>query len=145
MDEKCQSKDLRIAIIGAGISGLFAAHALKCLGYNHITVFEANETVGGRIHTKEINGGAIFSAVQHRTGRIFGRLCTVAGIVDRLAAFWDRWDNLEQCGKSQQMSCKCPGQSGRSLYTDRSVGAWKSEFVLDAATACNSGSVVDVL
>ncbi len=66
--EKAQnqnSKDQKIAIIGAGISGLTAAHTLKKLGYDNITIFEANDRVGGKVHTVEIDGyiyelGAVF-------------------------------------------------------------------------------------
>ena len=61
-----QSKDRSIAIIGAGISGLTAAHALKKSGYNNITIFEAGDYIGGRINSMEVDGevfetGAVFS------------------------------------------------------------------------------------
>ncbi len=60
-----QSKDLRIAIIGAGIAGLTAAHTLKKFGYNNVVIFESGNQAGGKIHTLEIDGciyecGAIF-------------------------------------------------------------------------------------
>lgn len=59
------SKDLRIAIIGAGIAGLTAAHTLKKFGYNNVIIFESEDRAGGKIHTLEIDGfiyecGAIF-------------------------------------------------------------------------------------
>ena len=59
------SKDLKIAIIGAGISGLTAAHTLKKFGYNNVTIFESGAEAGGKIHTLEMDGhlyelGAIF-------------------------------------------------------------------------------------
>ncbi|MDA5561768.1 FAD-dependent oxidoreductase [Exiguobacterium sp. MMG028] len=41
-----------IAIIGAGVSGLYAALQLQQKGYD-VTVFEARERVGGRIFTKD--------------------------------------------------------------------------------------------
>ncbi len=50
------SRDFKIAIIGAGISGLTAAHTLKKLGYNDITLFEARDRVGGKVHTLEKDG-----------------------------------------------------------------------------------------
>ncbi|RYF35581.1 MAG: NAD/FAD-binding protein [Comamonadaceae bacterium] len=42
----------RVAIVGAGISGLAAAHALH--GSAHITLFEASDYFGGHAHTVDI-------------------------------------------------------------------------------------------
>jgi len=39
-----------IAVIGAGLAGLCAAYELRGLGYD-VTVFEARERVGGRVHS----------------------------------------------------------------------------------------------
>ena len=39
-----------VAVIGAGISGLTAAYNLKKLGYT-VTIFEANDRVGGKIQS----------------------------------------------------------------------------------------------
>lgn len=41
----------RIAIIGAGIAGLAAAHKLYANGFNDVIVLEATDRIGGRIHT----------------------------------------------------------------------------------------------
>lgn len=65
-------KDIKIAIVGAGISGLAAAHALKKLGYKNITIFEARDRVGGQIYTIKKDGylyelGAIFTLEQFKT------------------------------------------------------------------------------
>lgn len=43
--------DPTIAIVGAGASGLMAAHTLARLGYTHVTVFEQNDRVGGKVHS----------------------------------------------------------------------------------------------
>jgi monoamine oxidase len=40
-----------IIIIGAGISGISAAHKLHQYGFKHITILEARNRIGGRIHT----------------------------------------------------------------------------------------------
>ncbi len=41
----------KIAIIGAGIAGLSAARALFAGGLQNLTIFEAANRIGGRIHT----------------------------------------------------------------------------------------------
>jgi len=47
-----QELHLNIAIIGSGISGLAAAHALK--GQAHVTLFEAGDYFGGHTHTVDV-------------------------------------------------------------------------------------------
>lgn len=42
-------------VIGAGVAGLAAAVRLACNGYK-VTVFEANDFIGGKINSKTING-----------------------------------------------------------------------------------------
>ena len=42
----------RIGVIGAGLAGLCAGYELHCLGYE-VTVFEARERVGGRVHSRD--------------------------------------------------------------------------------------------
>ena len=54
------SKSLRIAIVGAGPSGLTAADTLKGLGYANVTVFEKNDHVGGKVYSVP-NGDGTFS------------------------------------------------------------------------------------
>lgn len=48
-------KELKIAIIGAGVSGLIAARVLESQGYEP-TVYEASDSVGGRVKTDVVNG-----------------------------------------------------------------------------------------
>ena len=43
----------RIAIVGSGIAGLGAAHRLTALGHQ-VTLFEANDYLGGHTHTVEV-------------------------------------------------------------------------------------------
>ena len=65
-------KDLRIAIIGAGASGLTAAHTLKKQGYTHVTVFEKEDRIGGKVHTlwmdnTAIEAGAVWASEKYTT------------------------------------------------------------------------------
>ena len=41
----------KVAIVGAGVSGLYAAYRLKQLGINDVVVFEARDRMGGRIYS----------------------------------------------------------------------------------------------
>lgn len=46
---------MRIAIVGSGVSGLVAAH---CLRRDHdVTIFEADDRVGGHVHTWTVSDG----------------------------------------------------------------------------------------
>jgi predicted NAD/FAD-binding protein len=48
-----QEQNLRVAIIGGGISGLTAAQQLASLGYDDVVIFEEDTDVGGKIKTFE--------------------------------------------------------------------------------------------
>ncbi|KAF5191536.1 Long-chain-fatty-acid--amp ligase fadd26 [Thalictrum thalictroides] len=52
----CFPLDTRIAILGAGPSGLSSAYALVKLGYRNITVLEKHHTVGGMCESVDIEG-----------------------------------------------------------------------------------------
>jgi oxygen-dependent protoporphyrinogen oxidase len=45
------TKSTRIAVVGAGPSGLMAAYTLKQQGYTNVTVFEQNNRVGGKVNS----------------------------------------------------------------------------------------------
>jgi hypothetical protein len=47
---------MKIAIIGAGVSGMTAAYYLKKLGYRDVTVFERRGDVGGKVLSYEYEG-----------------------------------------------------------------------------------------
>ncbi len=58
-----------VAVIGAGISGLFAARTLQDHGLN-VTVFEKSRGVGGRMSTRRIESGDTFDhGAQYFTAR----------------------------------------------------------------------------
>jgi protoporphyrinogen/coproporphyrinogen III oxidase len=70
-DEARARQNPRIAIIGAGPSGLTAALTLKDSGYTNVTVFEKENRVGGKVHTLNSNGlaaelGAVFASPDYR-------------------------------------------------------------------------------
>ncbi len=48
--------DARIAIVGAGITGLTVAHELRKRGFRHVTVFEGAPSVGGKADTVHVDG-----------------------------------------------------------------------------------------
>jgi len=41
----------KVAIVGAGVSGLYAAYRLKQMGIKDVVVFEARDRIGGRIYS----------------------------------------------------------------------------------------------
>jgi monoamine oxidase len=49
------TQNLSIAIVGAGVAGLTAAHALTLCGFT-VTVFEAADRIGGRVYTTSVLG-----------------------------------------------------------------------------------------
>src|SRR5262245_16404614 len=59
--------NLRIAVVGAGPSGLMAAHELEARGYSNVQVFEKEDHVGGKVNTLNLLGnnvelGAVFAS-----------------------------------------------------------------------------------
>jgi hypothetical protein len=49
------SRSNKVAVIGAGISGLTVAYELLLLGYE-VTIFEREDRVGGKIYTQKVDG-----------------------------------------------------------------------------------------
>lgn len=65
-------RNSKIAVIGAGPSGLVAALELQENGYKNITVFEKEDSVGGKVKTLEVDGfkielGAILTTANYKT------------------------------------------------------------------------------
>lgn len=58
----------RIAVIGAGLSGLSCAQALRRAGY-YVDVFEQDRIVGGRIATARVGGQSFDHGAQYVTAR----------------------------------------------------------------------------
>ncbi len=63
--------NMRIAIVGAGPSGLTAAHELEARGYTNVTVFERENHVGGKVNTIQpapgvnVELGAVFASADY--------------------------------------------------------------------------------
>ncbi|MEM7183512.1 MAG: FAD-dependent oxidoreductase, partial [Spirochaetota bacterium] len=55
-----RDKSLKIAIIGAGPSGLTMAHYLKKQGFDNVTIFEKNQHPGGKV----------LSVIEEKTGQV---------------------------------------------------------------------------
>ncbi len=91
------SKDLKVAIIGAGPAGLTAAHELSRCGVKKVHLFEASDRYGGRFWTKTLEsdrGEAQFTAMDAGAMRMppFIPLGTVAkkqGSPERQQQIWD--------------------------------------------------------
>lgn len=69
----------RVIVIGAGFSGLAAAFELSCAGYD-VTVLEARDRVGGRVHTlydfvdgKTVEAGAELIGANHPTWMAYAK------------------------------------------------------------------------
>ncbi|OAA59965.1 L-amino-acid oxidase [Cordyceps fumosorosea ARSEF 2679] len=51
------AKNKNIGIVGAGISGLMTYLVLREAGFQNITILEADQRLGGRLHTSYLTGG----------------------------------------------------------------------------------------
>lgn len=86
----------RLAIIGAGISGLSIAHLLK--ERYEITVYESESRPGGMVKCDRINGNLF-----HRTGgHVFNTKMT-----DAMDFFWSFFDKEKDFLKADRHSCVC--------------------------------------
>ena len=71
-----------IAVIGSGVAGLTAAHTLA--KRDHVTLFEADDRLGGHAHTHHVDGGdgsvvAVDSAFLVHNDRTYPTLCRLFG------------------------------------------------------------------
>ena len=57
--------ETRIAIIGGGVSGIAAAYRLHKKGFRNVTLFEANDCIGGKARSVEIDGHVIEIGTQY--------------------------------------------------------------------------------
>lgn len=81
-----------IVIIGGGISGVAAANQLATLGFKNVTILEAANRLGGRIHTIPYNGNYIEMGAQwiHGVnGNPVYKLMDSINEIDSSAVFYD--------------------------------------------------------
>jgi NADPH-dependent 2,4-dienoyl-CoA reductase/sulfur reductase-like enzyme len=61
----CFDTQTRIAVLGAGASGLAAAEELRELGYENVTIIEAGAEAGGKTREHEVQG------IRYETGTVW--------------------------------------------------------------------------
>lgn len=83
----------KVAIIGAGVSGLTVAQLLK--ENNQVTIFEKEDTAGGLIRCKNVNGNLFHTC----GGHVFN-----SKRQDVLDWFWSRFDRDEEFSKTERNS-----------------------------------------
>lgn len=94
----------KIAIIGAGISGLTCAQLLK--DKNDVTVYEKESTPGGLIRCKRINGSLFHTC----GGHVFN-----SKRQDVLDWFWSKFNREEEFSKTDRNSCVFMDKEDNSL------------------------------
>ena len=105
-----QSAQKRIAIIGSGVSGLTCAHYL---GAQHeLTVFEANDYIGGHVNTIDV---ALQDGKKAKTSAPRGRARS-CGVIVSVPAARDVYGPAREVGDAQnsQRGCCFPLERGRS-------------------------------
>ena len=116
----------RIAIVGSGISGLAAAHALH--GFAEITLFEAGAYFGGHTHTVDITlPGALDSQhlVTHGvdTGFLVFNERTYPNLINLFAEL-----GVETARSDMSFSVQVPGVAGRTKALEWSGSSLNSVF-----------------
>lgn len=97
----------KIAIIGAGISGLSAANLLK--DKYVVTVFEKENSPGGLIKCRRVNGNLFHTC----GGHVFN-----SKRQDVLEWFWSKFNREEEFSKADRKSCVFMDKNGTSLEHD---------------------------
>lgn len=97
----------KIAIIGAGISGLTAAHFLK--NHYEVTIFEKEDSPGGLIRCNRINGCLFHTC----GGHVFN-----SRHQDVLDWFWSKFNREREFSKTTRNSCVFLDKNNNSLQYD---------------------------
>jgi predicted NAD/FAD-dependent oxidoreductase len=115
-----------IAIIGAGCSGLAAAHEFRDAGYK-VTIFEQNEEVGGRAASREQQGFTYDYGAQYikRGNPVSVSLITerfpLADLIDIAKPVWifDRYGHIQEGDPIQNAEPKWNYRSGLHALAKR--------------------------
>ena len=112
-----QKKPLKIAIVGSGIAGLAAAHALK--GSENITLFEAGSYFGGHTHTVDITLPTSKGAVTHGidTGFLVFNERTYPHLIQLFADL-----GVETAKSDMSFSVQVPKKNGVLEWSGSSLG-----------------------
>jgi len=103
---------MRIAVIGAGISGMVAAHLLS--DEHDLVVFEANDYIGGHTHTIDVSLNGNSYPVD--TGFIVFNLLTYPNFTKLLTNLGIRW-------KPSDMSFSVQSEETGLEYSPKSLGS----------------------
>src|SRR5438128_247809 len=117
---------LSVAIIGAGCSGLAAAHELRDAGYS-VTLFEKSRDVGGRAATRKQQGFVYDHGAQYIKGgsHVSDSLVTArfraADLVDITKPVWifDRYGHIQEGDPIQNAEPKWNYRSGLNTLAER--------------------------
>ena len=114
----------KIAIIGAGVSGMSAAHLLK--DKYDVTVFEKDSQPGGLIKCRRVNGSLFHTC----GGHVFN-----SKRQDVLDWFWSKFDKKDEFTKADRNSCVFMDKNGSSLeHTDIPYPIENHMYLFDKAT-----------
>ncbi|WP_031500666.1 NAD(P)/FAD-dependent oxidoreductase [Bryobacter aggregatus] len=124
-----------VVILGAGISGLMAAHDLRRHGFQ-VTVLDKGNRAGGRLATRPFEGaifdyGAQYFTVRHERFASYQRAWETKGII----RLWDRDRYIGQAGMNSIATHLCQGLDLRCGTKVRqifeSAGVWNLETDFD--------------
>jgi protoporphyrinogen oxidase len=97
----------RIAIVGGGFSGLLLAEGLQKKGYSNVTLFEASDRLGGKLHTVWYRGksyelGAVFGLPAQKRMKAFMKAHGIKADGPRLARVYSdsNGQNITQIPKA---------------------------------------------
>jgi renalase len=147
---------MRIAVVGAGLSGLVAARALA--ERHHVTVFDKGRSVGGRLATRRIGDGMIDHGAQFFTVRGAELQSQVDNWLDRgIARIWNHGFPGREDGFPRYIGTKGMNSLAKDIAVgldyrtnhfvfavresaDRSEGHW--EVVIDDGSVQKTDAVI---